>query len=153
MAREYGQDCPIARTAEVLAERWTPLIVRQLLRGRTRFHHFIDDLPGIPPRLLAERLKRLEAENIVDRRVLAGYPPRVDYCLTAKGEALRVLMLAMAEWGSDHCSADQRIHLVHQGCGGVVQVTAVCDCCGQPIHPHEVAAAAIDEITPIAVLV
>ena len=139
VSKDYGQTCPLAKTAEIVAERWTPLILRQFFAGRTRFNQFIEDLPGISPRLLAERLKRLEAEGIIERHVLSDYPPRVEYALTEAGRALRLLILAMSEWGLRYCPDAAHVTLVHRPCGGGVRLEAVCADCGDTVAPDEVA--------------
>lgn len=97
--RTYGQFCPVARTSELLAERWTPIIVRNLLNGCRTFTQIRDGAPGIPPALLTDRLKTLERCGVVTRAPgTAGN--RRTYCLTAKGEDLRAVCEAMGQWGA-----------------------------------------------------
>jgi DNA-binding HxlR family transcriptional regulator len=96
---ELTDHCPqYERAAELLGHRWTGLIVRSLLAGRTRFSEFTASIPGLSDRLLSERLKQLEAEGIVTRCVSSETPVRVDYRLTAKGEALAGVVDAIADW-------------------------------------------------------
>src|SRR5260221_10043492 len=81
----YGQDCPVARTLDIVGERWTLLILRDLLRqGPRKFQDFEVSLAGIGPNTLSARLKRLEQAEIVERRLYAQHPPRAEYFLTAK---------------------------------------------------------------------
>jgi DNA-binding HxlR family transcriptional regulator len=81
--------CPVSETLELLAKRWTLLILRQLsLNGDTRFNRLQSQLNGIGPRTLSERLKELEKEGIVTRKNYAEIPPRVEYSLSKKGEEL-----------------------------------------------------------------
>jgi DNA-binding HxlR family transcriptional regulator len=97
--RVLTEHCPqYERAAEILGHRWTGLIVRALLGGRTRFSEFTASIPGLSDRLLSERLKQLEAEGIVTRCVSADAPVRVDYRLTEKGEALAGVVDAIADW-------------------------------------------------------
>ncbi|MGH9049020.1 MAG: winged helix-turn-helix transcriptional regulator [Acidimicrobiia bacterium] len=97
--RVLTEHCPqYERAAEILGHRWTGLIVRALLGGRTRFSEFTASIPGLSDRLLSERLKQLEAEGIVTRCVSPGTPVRVDYRLTEKGEALAAVVDAIAGW-------------------------------------------------------
>jgi DNA-binding HxlR family transcriptional regulator len=138
MPKDYGQDCPLAKTAEIVAERWTPLILRQLFAGRTRFNQFMEDLPGISPRLLAERLKTLESHDVIERTVHCGYPPRVDYRLTESGQSLQLLMLAMSDWGTRYCMETRHVHLTHAGCGGPAHLGMHCTRCGLPLSIDEV---------------
>ena len=91
--------CPVSRTLEVLGDRWTLLVVRDIMRGKQRYAEFLASPEGIPTNILADRLKRLAASGIIRGRRYSEHPPRVEYTLTAKGEDLRPVMRAMAEWG------------------------------------------------------
>lgn len=100
MARSYGGFCPVAKAAEVLAERWTPLIVRELLAGSRRYEEIRTGVPGIPRSLLTARLRALERAGVVERRVDGRPPrPRVAYNLTAAGHDLNGVVMALGEWG------------------------------------------------------
>jgi DNA-binding HxlR family transcriptional regulator len=103
----YAQDCPIARTLDLIGDRWTLLIIRDLFLGRSRFNEFRQSTPRISPKLLSQRLKRLEDEGIVERAVLEGYPPRAEYRLTPKGRSLFPVLFAIGTWGFDHLFADE----------------------------------------------
>ena len=103
--------CPVARTAEIIGNKWTPLIVRDLARGRRRFSELERSLGGISPKTLSERLKRLEEAGGVTRACFAEVPPRVEYSLTPKGFALLPVIESMrafgAEWLADEsCAGD-----------------------------------------------
>lgn len=91
--------CPVARTAEIIGNKWTPLIVRDLARGRRRFSELERSLIGISPKTLSERLKRLEEAGVVDRTCFAEVPPRVEYALTAKGHDLLPVIESMRAFG------------------------------------------------------
>lgn len=99
--------CPVARTAEIIGNKWTPLIVRDLARGQRRFSELERGLHGISPKTLSERLKRLEEADVVARRCFAEVPPRVEYSLTEKGHALLPVIESMrafgTAWLSDQC--------------------------------------------------
>lgn len=97
-AAPYG--CPVARTAEIIGNKWTPLIVRDLARGRRRFSELERSLIGISPKTLSERLKRLEEVDVVVRECFAEVPPRVEYSLTAKGFALLPVIESMRAFGT-----------------------------------------------------
>jgi len=99
MARGYGQECPIARTLEMLGEKWTLLVVRELFQGTNRFKDLVERLHGIPRNLLAQRLAQLETEGLVVRRSYREVPPRVEYHLTEKGWSLQPVLRALADWG------------------------------------------------------
>lgn len=91
--------CPVARTSEVIGNRWTPLIVRDLAGGSRRFSELERSLVGVSPKTLSERLKRLEEASVVTRRCFAEVPPRVEYSLTSKGYALLPVIESMREYG------------------------------------------------------
>ena len=91
--------CPVARTAEIIGNKWTPLIVRDLARGQRRFSELERSLFGISPKTLSERLKRLEEAGIVARACFAEVPPRVEYSLTPKGHALLPVIESMRTFG------------------------------------------------------
>ena len=95
--REYGQYCPVALASEVLADRWTPLIVRELVLGDTRFNEIERGLPGISRSLLTQRLRHLERSGVVERRPAPGGRGS-EYHLTAPGKDLEPVLLAIGEW-------------------------------------------------------
>jgi DNA-binding HxlR family transcriptional regulator/putative sterol carrier protein len=97
--RSYDQYCPAARALDVLGERWTLLVVRELLLGSKRYTDLLGGLPGIGPNVLAERLRHLQESGIVQRAALP--PPAASnvYQLTAVGEALRPVVYELTRWG------------------------------------------------------
>jgi len=98
MRQEYGQFCPVALASEVLAERWTLLVVRELLAGARRFNDLKRGVPRLSPTLLKQRLGTLERAGIVERRA-APNNRGPDYCLTQAGEDLRPVVVAVGGWG------------------------------------------------------
>ncbi|TAM91707.1 hypothetical protein EPN42_02890 [bacterium] len=112
MARGYGQECPIARTLEMLGEKWTLLVVRELFQGTNRFKDLVERLHGIPRNLLAQRLAQLETEGLVVRRSYREVPPRVEYHLTEKGWSLQPVLRSLADWGRrwNVCGSDADHH-------------------------------------------
>ena len=92
-------ECPVARTAEIIGNKWTPLILRDLSKGRCRFSELQRSLSGISPKTLSERLKRLEEARVIERRCFAEVPPRVEYTLTDKGNALLPVIDCMRDFG------------------------------------------------------
>ncbi len=104
MAKTYGiDDCPVARTLDLIGERWTILLMRDLLlHGPRRFQHFQDSLPGVAPNTLSARLKALEDNGLVRRVLYSERPPRVEYVLTDLGRSLGPVVKAMRDWGSKH---------------------------------------------------
>ena len=104
MASGYGQkDCPVARALDVIGEKWSLLILRDLFRkGPLRFQAFEAGLPGIAPNTLSARLKTLEAQGVIATRLYESHPPRYEYLLTDKGQALGPVLKALYKWGEAH---------------------------------------------------
>jgi DNA-binding HxlR family transcriptional regulator len=103
------EDCPVAAALEIIGERWTLLIVRDLLRQQTRrFQDLETSLQGISPNTLSSRLKRLEEAAIVERRFYEEHPPRAEYVLTDKGRALGPIVLALKRWGETYGNGDRK---------------------------------------------
>ncbi len=107
MAKSYNQTCPIARTLDIIGDRWTLLIVRDLFVGKTRYKEFIASSQGLPSKLLADRLKKLERHNLVERVVYSQHPLRAEYRLTDEGRSLAPVIEEIARWGLDHCFEDE----------------------------------------------
>jgi DNA-binding HxlR family transcriptional regulator len=104
---QYGQYCPIARALEILGDRWTLLILRDMLCGERRFNELERGLPGISRALLAERLRRLQRAGVVERQA-SSQRGKVSYRLTAAGQELQPLFDALTRWGADWAFGDPR---------------------------------------------
>ena len=103
MRSRYGQKCPVARALDVIGDKWSLLILRDLRRfGPMRFQDFERGLPGAAPNTLSARLKMLESQGVIATRLYAAHPPRYEYFLTQKGEALRPVLKALYAWGERH---------------------------------------------------
>ena len=104
MAEGYGLNfCPVARTLDIIGERWAILILRDLLlQGPRKFRDLEESLAGISPNTLSARLKLLEEHGIVARKLYAEHPPRAEYALTAKGRELGPVLGALRAWGQKH---------------------------------------------------
>lgn len=100
-----GAICPIARTLDAIGDWWTLLIVRDAFSGKTRFNEFQESL-GVAKNILSERLKTLTANGILEKRPAADGGARAEYHLTEKGRQLRVILLALRQWGEDHLFSD-----------------------------------------------
>lgn len=105
----YGQYCPVSKASEVVAERWTPLILRELLMDSHRFNDILRGVPSISRSLLSKRLKELEYAELVVRRAPPDVP-EPGYYLTEAGEALRPIIIALGEWGHRY----MRSNFAHQ---------------------------------------
>lgn len=104
--------CPVARTAELIGNKWTPLIIRDLVKGEMRFSELERSLRGVSPKTLSERLKKLEDARVVTRTCFAEVPPRVEYTLTEKGLALLPVIDSMRAYGNawlPECEDDEAV--------------------------------------------
>jgi DNA-binding HxlR family transcriptional regulator len=104
--RTYGQFCPVAVASEILCARWTPVLLRELLAGSTRFNELRRGLPRISPALLSQRLKELEEAGIVARTPSLRDPGVFEYRLTPAGEELKPLVDALGRWGQRWISSE-----------------------------------------------
>lgn len=102
MQRTYStQDaCPVARTLDIVGDRWTLLVLRDLGLGYRRFSELLQSCEGISTNLLANRLKRLEERLMVERHFYSDHPPRAEYRLTDKGKAFTKVIRALYDWGT-----------------------------------------------------
>jgi DNA-binding HxlR family transcriptional regulator len=100
------RECPVCRTAEVISGKWTLLIIRDLADDSMRFCELERSLEGISPRTLSLRLRALEEQGIVERHTFPEVPPRVEYSLTPKGEALVPLIEDMRRYGREYLGVD-----------------------------------------------
>jgi len=137
MPKRYDQPCPVAKTLEVVGDRWTLLAVRDLLSGTKRFQDLLASLPGIAPNILSARLKLMEEHGLVTRRFYSDHPPRAEYALTDRGRELGTVVGALATWGSRHVYPHAK--LVHAGCGHPVKLTYYCPECGKRVRGAQVA--------------
>ena len=104
MTRSYRQkSCPVARTLDLIGERWTILVLRDLiLKGPRRYQDLQDSLAGAAPNTLSARLKAMEASGLIERKLYSEHPPRLEYHLTEKGKSLAPVLRALRDWGEKH---------------------------------------------------
>jgi len=139
LGRTYDdQVCSIARTLEVLGERWTLLIVRDALLGVRRFDDFQHSL-GLARNVLTDRLARLVDAGILDRVPYQERPLRHEYQLTSMGRELVIPVIGLMHWGDQHLAGTGGPPRLtrHHNCGGPVRATLTCATCAQPIRPGE----------------
>jgi DNA-binding HxlR family transcriptional regulator len=135
-----GQDCSIARTLELIGERWTILILRDVFLGTYRFEELQRGL-GVARNVLQTRLERLVDEGILRRVQYQERPPRHEYRLTRKGTDLWPVLVALLKWGDRHVSPDGGpIVIEHRGCGGEIDDRRRCSRCGSDLEAWEVVA-------------
>ena len=90
------KSCPIETTFKIIGKRWTVLIIREILRGNTQFNRFMENIDGISPKVLTERLRELEQLGIIRRRIVSEYPVKVEYSLTDLGRGFEPVLLSAA---------------------------------------------------------
>jgi DNA-binding HxlR family transcriptional regulator len=88
------KSCPIETTFKIIGKKWTVLIIREILRGHKQFNRFIENIGGITPKVLTERLRDLERLGIIKREIVSDYPIRVEYSLTNLGKEFEPVLLA-----------------------------------------------------------
>ncbi len=134
-----GQVCSIANTLELVGERWTLLVIREVFTGHRRFGQMQKSL-GVARNVLTTRLQRLVDEDILERRPYSERPERNEYFLTEKGLDLWPLMISMMHWGDKHMPSPggRPMIIVHKGeCGGEVDDRRVCTRCGKELGVRE----------------
>ena len=137
MAKEYNLPCPVAKSLDVVGDRWTLLIVRDLLIiGPRKYVDLARSLSGIAPNILADRLKLLEEHGVIERELYEQHPPRACYKLTRKGAELRPVLQALSQWGNKFLY--DGIGMVHWPCGHALKVVAFCDECEREVPGREV---------------
>jgi DNA-binding HxlR family transcriptional regulator len=102
--------CPIAGTLDVVGDKWSLLVVRDILHGKRTYGELCASPEGIPTNILAERLKRLEKAGIITRAAYHPRPVRYAYTLTAKGTELGAVLLALVSWGKRHIADTHTLH-------------------------------------------
>jgi DNA-binding HxlR family transcriptional regulator len=120
----------MALSLEILGERWTLLIVRDLLSGPRKFQDLSASL-GAAPGLLSRRLKLLEARGVVTRRMYNDHPPRAEYALTEAGTELRTVVRSLTIWGSKHLPGERV--LVHSRCDHPIEMAYRCAHCDETV--------------------
>jgi len=127
--------CPVARSTAIVGDRWTILIIRELFMGCFRF----DDLQaqtGATAQILAARLKRLQVDGLIERRVYSRRPVRHEYLLTRMGREFYPVILAFRAWGEKWCKSAGEplaVRMTHRKCGGELSLDGVCPACHEAI--------------------
>jgi len=131
--------CSIARTLDVIGEPWSPLILRDVYVGITRFDQIQADL-GISRKVLTERLKWLVDSGVLERRRYQDRPPRDEYVLTDKGTELVDLLMVMVAWGDRWADdgAGPPVLYRHRACGEISHVELRCAHCGSTMRADDV---------------
>lgn len=138
-----GQHCSIAASLEVIGERWSILIIRDILLGRRRFSEIQESL-GIARNVLSARLKRLTESDLIEARPYQERPTRYEYFLTEKGLDLWPVLVALIHWGDRHFPrpGSPPIVIRHRDCGGEIDDHRICTRCGEPLNVRDTVAEA-----------
>jgi DNA-binding HxlR family transcriptional regulator len=135
-----AQECSLAKTLEVVGERWTLLVVRDAMYGVRRYGDFLTHL-DIPRAVLSQRLTTLVEAGVLDKRPYQDAPPREEYLLTAKGRELWVPVLTLSQWGERHLTrTGPRRLFFHLICGSGLDFASYCQDCGARVPLEEVEA-------------
>ncbi|HTU29504.1 MAG TPA: helix-turn-helix domain-containing protein [Solirubrobacteraceae bacterium] len=134
-----GQECSVAGTLALVGERWTLLVIRELMLGVHRFDDLQRDL-GIARNILQDRLERLAEAQLISRRTYQPHPPRYEYRLTERGLDLWPVIVALMQWGDRHLSWPDGppVTLEHRDCGGELDGHLCCERCGARLGPRDV---------------
>lgn len=109
--REYC--CPVGAAIDEIGGKWKPLILWALKDGKLRFNEVNKNLQIITQRMLTKQLRELEKDNLIDRKVYAEVPPRVEYSLTSKGESVIPILEALCNWGEEYCQSKICLNVLH----------------------------------------
>lgn len=132
---EGEPSCSIARTLEVIGDRWTMLILRDAFRGVRRFDAFQRDL-GIARNLLTDRLTKLVEHGVLEKQLYQDHPPRYEYRLTRKGIDLSPALVALMRWGDKWLAeGEPPVSLLHDRCGEPLDQAFVCWTCDETVTP------------------
>ncbi len=103
LTKDELPECPVATTVQLIGNKWKLLLIRNLIyNGTQRFTDFTKTIPAISKKVLTDNLRALEKDGLIERRVFAEVPPRVEYSLSPLGNSLRPIIDAMAEWGTEY---------------------------------------------------
>jgi DNA-binding HxlR family transcriptional regulator len=123
---------PLAAALARVGDRWTLLIVQALLAGSRRFNELLEEIPGIAPNILSDRLKRLERDGLLLSRPYVERPPRAAYQLTADGMDLAGALRLLAQWGAQHAVTAEAP--LHPACGTPLEVRWYCPTCDRLVE-------------------
>ncbi|MEK3885972.1 winged helix-turn-helix transcriptional regulator [Bacillus sp. FSL K6-3431] len=133
MKNRYNLPCNIAQSLNIIGDRWTLLVVHEILNGNTMFNEMKKALNGISSNLLSERLKYLEDEGLVIKELYSQHPPRYRYTLTKSGEELEVVFHSLIIWGSSHLQKCYK-KLVDPTTGEEVSIAYYSKSTGERVH-------------------
>ena len=139
LRNDYANEtCSIAGALEVVGERWSLLIVRDVMLGLRRFDELQGHL-GIARNVLQTRLTRLQEQGVIEKQIYQERPPRYEYRLTEKGLDLWPTIVSLMKWGDRYAApaAGPPVLIEHRGCGGAVDDHRICEACGARVEVRD----------------
>lgn len=130
------RECSIANALAVVGERWSLLVLREVLLGRCRFDEIAANT-GASRDILAARLRTLVETGVLEKRLYDEHPRRYEYLPTESGRALRPILLSLMEWGDRYVTDGPPPTVWEHSCGSELHVSAVCASCGEPVSSSE----------------
>jgi DNA-binding HxlR family transcriptional regulator len=131
--------CPVARAQQVVGDRWTVVILRELFMANYRFDELLAQTEATP-QMLTARLKRLEGDGMIERRAYSTRPLRHEYLLTAKGRGFYPVLLALRAWGETWCKTRDEgvaVRFLHRPCGKDPGLGTTCQACGDVLRKED----------------
>jgi DNA-binding HxlR family transcriptional regulator len=139
------RECSVARTLEIVGEKWALLVVREVFLGNRRFDEMVRTI-GAPRDTLAARLRSLVGAGILERRQYFEHPARFEYRLTEAGLELYPVILTLMRWGDKHLAGDDGPPMVlEHSCGHRLVAKVVCEACGEPAESRTVRRVAMNQ--------
>ncbi len=130
------RECSVARTLEIIGEKWSVLVLREVFSGVRRFDR-IQANTGAPRDVLTRRLRTLIAHDVLERRQYSTHPPRYEYGLTPAGKELAPVLLTLQQWGDRHLYTDEPPVTYEHTCGDMFEPLLVCAKCREPVRPRD----------------
>jgi DNA-binding HxlR family transcriptional regulator len=144
MKQRYPMECNIAQTLNLVGDRWTMLVLHEVLIGRHTFNEMKKQLSGISANILSERLKHLETLGLVESELYTEHPPRFSYRPTEAGSAFSTVFDALLLWGRDHLDPCYK-KLIHTECRTEVEMSYYCSCCSRRVDREELEPAVLEK--------
>jgi DNA-binding HxlR family transcriptional regulator len=137
MSTATARACSVANALDVIGDRWSLLVVRELFHHVHRFNDIASNT-GAPRDILTTRLRKLEEVGVLERQEYSAAPPRFEYHLTPSGKALSPVIQSLRQWGDDHVTAGPAPVVFEHDCGHDLVAVMHCQACGQALEPGSV---------------
>jgi DNA-binding HxlR family transcriptional regulator len=134
---KYDLPCNIAQTLNIIGDRWTLLVLHEILAGRTTFNEIKKELSGISSNILSDRLKHLEQSGLVISSLYSDHPPRYEYTLTESGQELESVFNAIILWGRNNLEKCYK-KIIHAKCKHEVEIAYYCPHCKENVDELEI---------------